>query len=163
MYVYLYALIIAIFVKFQNNEEILKCIKSSSVREKDGSRSLIVKGTDVDLLFCQDDYSQGSPVDPPPESSESLLTVITSPASWQVKQVSFDADAYFTALKTTNMGRCLLYTPVITSTQVVLCGNLPFSLSLSAKAGVVWVAEKQTKGKGTLSVCIHSTCTCTCI
>ena len=141
---------------FQHSEEFLKCIKLNGIRAEDSSTSVLIKGNDVDILFCQDDYSQGSPVDPPPHSTESLLSTITRPASWQVKQLSFDADVYFAFLKTTNMGRCVLYAPVMTSTHALLCGNLPFSLSLSSKAGVICVAGQQTKGKGTMCVCVHN-------
>ena len=142
---------------FQNNEEFLKCVRSNGVKTEEGSASLLIKGNEVDVLVCQDDYSQGSPVDPPLKATESLLTVISNPASWQIEQLSFDIDAYFTALKTIDMGRTLLYTPVITSTQVVLCGNLPFSLSLTSKAGVVCVAGQQTKGRGMCTLaCMHA-------
>ena len=122
----------------------------------------------MNIIFCLDDYSQGSPVDPPPKPTESLLTIITNPAFWQVQQLAFDSHAYFTTLKTTNMGRSVVYTPVITSTQEVLCGNLPFSLSLTSKAGVVCVAGQQTKGKGTvctyrmLYMYVHTICAYTC-
>ena len=138
---------------FQNSDEFLKCIKLNSIEADNDSTSVLIKGSDVDILFCQADYSQGSPVDPPRKPTELLLTVITSPASWQVEQLSFDVGAYFSALTTNNMGRSLVYTPVITSTQEVLCGNLPFTLSLTAKAGVVCVAGQQTKGKGTVCMC----------
>lgn len=133
--------------------EFLKCIALNGVGSDNGSMTLLIKGSKVDLLFCQDNYSQGSSVDPLPNSTESLLTVVTNPASWQIKQLNFDGHTYFAALTTINMGRSLVYAPVMTSTQEVLSGNLPFSLGLTTQAGVVCVAGQQTKGRG---MCMHA-------
>ena len=65
-----------------------------------------------------------------------------------MRNLSFDFLEYFKLLKTRDMGRSVLYTPVIASTQTLFTGNLPFCSALTQEMGVVSVAAQQTKGKG---------------
>ena len=91
----------------------------------------------------------GSSVDgfpPPPQPSE--LAIVTNPAEWQIKNLSFNFLEYFELLKTQTLGRSVLYTPVIASTQTLFTGNIPFCSALTPDMGVVSVAGQQTKGKG---------------
>ena len=95
------------------------------------------------------DFEDGTPVDgfpPPPGPKE--LAVLTNPATWQVNSLSFDFLEYFKLLKTKDMGRSVLYTPVIGSTQTLFTGNFPVCSALTQEMGVVSVAAQQTKGKG---------------
>ena len=63
--------------------------------------------------------------------------------------MEFDVGKYFGALQTTRLGRVLLYTPVITSTQTVFTGNTTFTFA-SCESGVICSAGQQTRGKGQL-------------
>ena len=85
------------------------------------------------------------------QPSLSELTVVTNPAPWQLHGLPFSCDRYFQELRTREMGRSLLHTPVITSTQLPFMGNLTFCQALRPEMGVVWVAAQQTKGKGNVS------------
>lgn len=114
-------------------------------------------GRDLSLVFISTDYSIGTPVDDPQRPSTSELTVITNPAPWQLKSLPFSPAEYFQRLETSELGRTLLHTPVITSTQLPFMGNDTFCQMLTQQMGVVWVAAQQTQGKGKgvcLSVCL---------
>ena len=94
-------------------------------------------------------FEEGTSVDgfpSPPGPSE--LAILTNPAKWQVRSLQFDFLEYFKLLKTKDLGRSVLYTPVIASTQTLFTGNIPFSSALTPEMGVVSVAAQQTKGKG---------------
>ncbi len=105
-------------------------------------------GNEVSLEFLTTDYTLGTPVDHAPSPSPSKLTVVARPAPWQLQQLPFHPEEYFGRLETRELGRTVLYTPVITSTQLPFTGNLTFAQSLERERGVVWVATQQTKGKG---------------
>ena len=119
----------------------------------------VIPGKDSSLHFISTDNSQGSPVDlPKPMTSD--FTVITQPDPMQVKNLPFSSEEYFQELKTRELGRTLLYTPVITSTQLPFTGNMSFCHALQSEMGVVWVARQQTKGKGNAyrSQCSEDNC-----
>ena len=100
-------------------------------------------------LITIDFEQDGSSVDgfpPPPRPSE--LAIVTNPAEWQVRSLSFNFLEYFELLKTQILGRSVLYTPVISSTQTLFTGNVPFCSALMSDMGVISVAGQQTKGKG---------------
>ena len=99
-------------------------------------------------LINTDLSSEGTPVDPFPPPSGSSLSVFTRPAKWQLNRLPFDFDSYFNHLKTAHLGRSLLYTPVITSTQTVFAGNVPLCTALTPDLGVICVAAQQTQGRG---------------
>lgn len=111
-----------------------------------------IPGKDTSLRFITTDYNLGTPVDDVAQPSLSELTVITRPAPWQLNGLPFSHEMYFQGLRTREMGRTLLHTPVITSTQLPFMGNLTFCQALRPEAGVVWVAAQQTKGKGRVSL-----------
>ena len=116
----------------------------------DSSSSIV--GSEMSARLITTDFEDGTSVDgfpPPPESSE--LAIFTNPARWQLRNLSFDFLEYFKLLKTKDMGRSVLYTPVIASTQTLFTGNLPFCSALTQEMGVVSVAAQQTKGKGQLA------------
>lgn len=87
------------------------------------------------------------------QPSTSELTVVTTPAPWQLSDLPFSCSEYFQVLQTRELGRTLLHTPVITSTQLPFVGNMTFCQALRPEMGVVWVAAQQTKGKGKFAVC----------
>lgn len=105
-------------------------------------------GNELSLEFLTTDYTQGTPVDHTPSPSPSQMTIITRPAHWQLQHAPFSQEEYFEALETRELGRTVLYTPVITSTQLPFTGNMGFAQCLQREMGVVWVASQQTKGKG---------------
>ena len=90
----------------------------------------------------------GTPVDDLSQTSNSDLSIITRPAPWQLDEVPFSQSMYFSELQTRDIGRTVLHTPVITSTQLPFTGNRMFCHAFSAEMGVVWVAAQQTQGKG---------------
>lgn len=112
----------------------------------------VIPGKDLSLRFLSHDYNLGTPVDETPPSSTSELIVVTKPAPWQLQSLPFSSLEYFQRLETRELGRTLLHTPVITSTQLPFTGNLTFCQMVEPKMGVVWVAAQQTKGKGTCAV-----------
>lgn len=113
-------------------------------------------GKDLSLRFLSHDFTLGTPVDSTPPSSPSELTVVTRPAPWQVNSLPFSSKDYFRQLETRELGRTILHTPVITSTQLPFSGNLCFCQLSQLAVGVVWVAAQQTKGKG--QGCYTHTC-----
>ena len=131
----------------QNRHHFLSTIKPHLLDDSS------IPGKDMSLRFITHDYTLGTPVDMPPSPSASELTVVTSPAPWQVKQLPFSSQVYFRQLQTRELGRVLLHTPVITSTQLPFTGNLSFCQALGADLGLVWVAAQQTRGKGVCSSC----------
>lgn len=109
-----------------------------------------ISGSEMSARLITTNFEDGSSVDgfpSPPQPSE--LAILTNPAKWQIRSLSFDFLEYFKLLKTQNLGRSVLYTPVITSTQTLFTGNVPFCSALTPDMGVVSVAAQQTKGKGT--------------
>ena len=109
----------------------------------------VIKGSEMNLRLIANDFSKlGTPVDPLPQPSSSNLTVIARPAKWQLRSLPFDSDLYFEHLQTAYLGRTVLYTPVISSTQTVFTGNVTFRNALTTQLGVVCVAAQQTQGKG---------------
>ena len=108
----------------------------------EGERNVIKgKGMDIELIPTED----GSPL---PVPTAHHLCVITTPTQQQLNAISFDFQLYFSLLKTATLGRTVLYTPIISSTQTVFTGNLPFADSLPASLGTVCVAGRQTNGIG---------------
>ena len=59
----------------------------------------------------------GVPVDSCP--SESKLCILEDPSEGELAGMMFDRRKYFDELKTKSLGRTLLYTPVISSTQTL--------------------------------------------
>lgn len=59
----------------------------------------------------------GVPVDSCP--GESRLCMLEDPSEGELVGIPFDRRRYFAELKTKYLGRILLYTPVITSTQTL--------------------------------------------
>ena len=114
----------------------------------------VVKGSTVDIeLVTADPAHEGSSVDPPPTPSTHKIVLITRPLDDDIEEMGFDVGQYMRLLRTGHMGRTLLYTPVIGSTQTMLTGNLPFSRALRAEMGVVCVAGQQTQGRGEQERC----------
>lgn len=107
-----------------------------------------IKGSEMDIELIPDDMTEGTPVDPPPEPAHNSISIYTKPAKWQLASLPFNPDLYFSHLRTTHLGKTMLYTSVISSTQTVFTGNIPFCTSLSSEMGLVCVATQQTKGKG---------------
>ena len=108
-----------------------------------------ITGTEISARLITTNFEDGSSVDgfpPPPQPSE--IAIVTNPAEWQVRSLSFNSLKYFELLKTRTLGRSVLYTPVISSTQTLFTGNVPFCSALTPDMGVVSVAGQQTKGKG---------------
>ena len=117
----------------------------------------VIKGSEVDIeLVRTDEDSEGSSVDPPPSPAVDKVVLLTRPSERQLRSLEFDTSQYMKYLRTGHMGRTLLYTPVIGSTQTMLTGNMPFSLALKTDMGVVCAAGQQTRGRG---VCV---CVCVC-
>jgi biotin--protein ligase len=109
----------------------------------------VIKGSEVDIeLVRTDEDSEGSSVDPPPSPAVDKVVLLTRPSERQLKSLEFDTSQYMKYLRTGHMGRTLLYTPVIGSTQTMLTGNMPFSLALKTDMGVVCAAGQQTRGRG---------------
>lgn len=67
-------------------------------------------------LVKRDEYG-GVPVDSCP--GESRLCILEDPKDGELVGILFDRQSYFAELKTKYLGRTLLYTPVITSTQTL--------------------------------------------
>ena len=111
-------------------------------------RNSCIKGSDMDIQLIETDFSRGTPVDPLPQPAPNQLCVVVRPAQWQLQSVSFEFEEYFRHLRTAHLGRTVLHTPVISSTQTVFSGNVPFCSSLTSELGVVCVAGQQTRGKG---------------
>ncbi len=118
----------------------------------------------MSLRLIEHNYQSGTPVDSSPCPTPSEMTLITLPARWQLETQPFNFSEYFEHLHTTSLGRTLLYTAVIPSTQTLFTGNIEFCNALTADMGVVSVAGQQTKGKGEslLIMCIYTTCTTLC-
>ena len=108
----------------------------------------IIPCQEVSLHLISNDFSKWTPIDDLPRPSNSELTIITRPAPWQLKTLPFSSVAYFSELKTREIGKTVLHTPVITSTMLPFTGNLAFYQGLSSEMGVVWLAAQQTQGKG---------------
>lgn len=127
----------------QNRSKILSAM--SPLLDSTGS----ISGSEMSVRLITTNFEEGSSVDGFPSLPQpSELAILTNPAKWQVRSLSFDFLEYFKLLKTQNLGRSVLYTPVITSTQTLFTGNLPFCSALTPDMGVVSVATQQTKGKG---------------
>lgn len=104
---------------------------------------------DVELIPTPDVPShQDASVDATPVPSANRLCVITRPTHRQLSMLLFDFQLYFSLLKTAALGRTVLYSPVMSSTQNVFSGNLSFANLLPQALGTICVAEQQTKGKG---------------
>ncbi len=107
-----------------------------------------IPGQEVSLRLLANDFGKETPVDDLPRPSDTQFTIITRPAKWQIDNLPFSMDDYFAELKTREIGRTLLHTPVITSTQLPFTTNMSFCQTLSSEMGVAWVAAQQTRGKG---------------
>ena len=141
------ATFLLINTSIQNRSRIL----SAMTPLLDSSNSIV--GSEMSARLITTNFEEGTSVDgfpPPPKSTE--LAIFTNPAQWQVRSLSFDCLEYFELLKTKDLGRSVLYTPVIASTQTLFTGNLPFCSALTQEMGVVSVAAQQTKGKGQLKL-----------
>ncbi len=109
----------------------------------------VVRGSETSVqLITTDMSSEGTPVDPFPSPSPTSISVFTRPAKWQLERLRFDVDGYFGHLKTAQLGRTVLYTPVIASTQTVFTGNMSLCNAVTCDHGVTCVASQQTQGKG---------------
>ena len=109
----------------------------------------IIRGSEVDIeLVNTETTSEGSSVDPLPCPAVNKVVLLTKPSQIQLHGVGFDISQYMRCLRTGHLGRTLLYTLVIGSTQTMLTGNLPFSLALKTDMGVVCAAGQQTQGRG---------------
>ncbi|XP_015759957.1 PREDICTED: biotin--protein ligase-like [Acropora digitifera] len=108
-----------------------------SLRTRFGGR--VCKGKDLSLHFVPDKECI-------PKSTENLLPVIIGDQN--SKLVSFDWKKYMECLQTKVLGHILLYTEVITSTQVVLDGNNTFVKNIPDDLGIIVVAGQQVKGQG---------------
>ena len=108
----------------------------------------LVPGRELSVRLLRTDFEAGTPVDEPTKPTHSEQVIITNPARWQLDNQPFDFLEYFESLRTDKLGRTLLYTSVITSTQTLFTGNIEFCNSLRAEMGVVNVAGQQTQGKG---------------
>ena len=93
-----------------------------SLRTQFGGR--VCKGKDLSLHFVPDKECI-------PKTTENLLPVIIGDQN--SKLVSFDWKKYMECLQTKVLGHILLYTEVITSTQVVLDGLVCSALVLRKK------------------------------
>lgn len=91
---------------------------------------------------------EGTPVDPFPPPTPTSISVFMKPAKWQLKRLGFDFGSYYSHLKTAYLGRMVLYTPVVASTQTVFTGNVPLCNVITSEHGVICVAGQQTQGKG---------------
>ena len=119
----------------------------SGVASGDGGTTL--KGSEVDIeLVTTDVAKEGSPVDPLPEPAADQLVLLTNPSPLQLKSIDFNIDQYMRCLRTAYLGRTLIYTPIIGSTQTLLTGNSPLCTALKRDMGLVCVAGQQTRGKG---------------
>ena len=109
----------------------------------------IIQGSETDIeLVCTNMTTEGTPVDPLPSPAVNKIVLLTRPSAAQLQDVKFDTAQYMRCLRTGLLGRTLLYTPVIGSTQTMLTGNVPFCLALQTDMGVVCAAGQQTRGKG---------------
>ena len=109
----------------------------------------VVRGSGVDIeLMTADPAVDGSSVDPPHTPTPNKIVLLTRPLQGDLEELEFDGSQYTRLLRTGHMGRTLLYTPVIGSTQTMLTGNLPFTRALRPDMGVVCVAGQQTQGRG---------------
>ena len=127
----------------QNRTQFLSAM--STLKQSDHT----IKGSEMDIHLIQTDIAtEGTPVDPLPEPTRSCLSVLTRPAKWQLDRVQFCFKEYFDHLRTAYLGRTVLCTPVVSSTQTFFTGNMPFCTALKSELGVVCVAGQQTQGKG---------------
>lgn len=109
----------------------------------------VIRGSEVDIeIVDTDEMSEGSSVDPLPCPAANKIVLLTRPSEAQLNNLEFDVAQYMRCLRTGHLGRTLLYTAVIGSTQTMLTGNLPFSMALKTGMGVVCVARQQTQGRG---------------
>lgn len=116
----------------------------------------VIKGSEMDVELITADMSKGTPVDAHPASpSPQRLCIFARPAHWQLSALPFDFQLYFSLLQTSTLGRTILYTPVISSTQTAFTGNTKFAHSIPSILGVASVAGQQTQGKG-MRVCVLS-------
>ncbi len=104
---------------------------------------------DIELIPATGEHSlQDPPLGSLPMPTARCLCIFTRPTEAQLRAVSFDSQLYFSLLKTDTLGRTVLCTSVISSTQNVFTGNLTFAQALPNSLGTVCVAQQQTKGKG---------------
>lgn len=108
----------------------------------------VLYGREMSLQLIQHNYQSSSSVDPAPSSTHSKMALIAFPADWQLDSQPFDFKEYFYHLHTAQLGRTLLYTSVISSTQSLFTGNIDFCNALTTDMGIVSVAGQQTSGKG---------------
>ena len=116
---------------------------------------------DIELVLT-DMTSEGTPVDPLPQPAADKIVLLTNPSHLQLQSIGFDTSQYMKCLQTAFLGRALIYTPIIGSTQTMLTGNMPFCTALKTDIGVVCAAGQQTKGKGQTEVISHLL-SCLCI
>ena len=109
----------------------------------------VIEGSKVDIeLVRTDSATEGSSVDPLPAPATDKIVLLTTPSDLDLEEVEFDFVQYTRWLRTGYLGRTLLYTPVIGSTQTMLTGNTSFSLAMKTNMGVVCAAGQQTQGRG---------------
>ena len=108
-----------------------------------------IKGREVDVnVVTLDTPADGTSVDPLPVPTMKKIVLLTNPSSSQLRSLEFNVSQYTTSLQTAFLGRTLIYTPVIGSTQTAFAGNMPFCTALRTDMGVVCLASQQTQGKG---------------
>ena len=130
---------------FQRRSEFVSCALACA----DGG---VIKGSEMDVELITPDLAEGTPVDAHPMPSPKRLCIFTGPAHCQLGRLPFDFELYFSLLGTTKLGRTVLYTPVISSTQTAFTGNTRFSQSIPPTLGLASVAGQQTQGKGNVGV-----------
>ena len=120
-----------------------------------------VKGSEVDIELVMTDMArEGTPVDPLPQPAADKIVLLTNPSHPQLQSIGFESSQYMKCLQTAYLGRALIYTPIIGSTQTMLTGNMPFCTALKTDMGVVCAAGQQTKGKGQTR---HNLCLLSCL
>lgn len=109
----------------------------------------VISGSEVDIeLVRTDAASEGSSVDPHPTPATNKIVLLTRPSATELEELKFDFAQFTHWLQNRYLGKTLLYTPVIGSTQTMLTGNMPFSLAMKSDIGLVCVAGQQTQGRG---------------
>ena len=107
-----------------------------------------MKGKEVSAVMIMDDYTLGTPVDPPEDTTETRSVIVARPRQEQIDSLGFCTQKFFNYLKTKCLGRCLLVGPVVTSTQTFFTGNFPLTSKIPQDSGLLFVAGQQTKGRG---------------
>ncbi|XP_022803242.1 biotin--protein ligase-like [Stylophora pistillata] len=100
----------------------------------------ICKGNQLSLHFGASDEMYI------PNATEEKLPVICQGEN--SKAVTFNWSTYQKCLSTKVLGKVVLYTDIITSTQTVFDGNYTFTSNIPEDLGIVVIAGQQVKGQG---------------